>query len=617
MQSNPQVLGGKIDLPCHHIFYYIKSKKSVKKFGKSNKKGKDAIMETRERNDIFRVMNENVALGERDIRSRRFLYPTRIVWMQGDVENSEALLEERELQISLGSKAGKPCIMKNAEGRKASVLLDYGVELHGGIRLLAWQDSTGKGAKVRVRFGESVSEAMAELGGETNATNAHARRDMMIEVGSMSMNQIGETGFRFVRIDLEEEEAALSLKSICAVLVYKDVPYRGSFQCSDPLLNRIWDVGAYTVHLNMQEYIWDGIKRDRLVWIGDMHPEMMTIAAVFGADSSVEKSLDFIRKETPLPGWMNTMASYSMWYVMIVYDWFLHTGNKEFLEKQEGYLTGLADQLSQYIDENGKDTVTQGRFLDWPSNGKDKVVDAGVQALHVMAVRSLIKIFEVLGKEEQIEKCKADLVRLENCPQEYEDSKQAAALLVMAGLKDASEVYEDLLKKDGARGMSTFMGYYILTAMAMAGDYEGCLKCIREYWGGMLKLGATTFWEDFDIAWMENASGIDELPQEGKVDVHATYGGYCYQGFRHSFCHGWASGATPWLSENVLGIKILEPGCKKVKIEPHLGDLEWAKGTYPTPYGDIYVSHVKKADGSVESCVQVPEGVCLEQQYCV
>lgn len=41
------------------------------------------------------------------------------------------------------------------------------------------------------------------------------------------------------------------------------------------------------------------------------------------------------------------------------------------------------------------------------------------------------------------------------------------------------------------------MGYYILTARAMAGDYEGCLEAIREYWGGMLSLGATTFWEDF------------------------------------------------------------------------------------------------------------------------
>ena len=204
------------------------------------------------------------------------------------------------------------------------------MEIHGGMRLLAWKDSTGKGAKMRVRFGESVSEAMSEIGDISNSTNDHARRDMIIEVGYLSMNQIGESGFRFIRIDLVEPETVVSLKSICAVLVYKDVPYRGSFSCSDALLNRIWDVGAYTVHLNMQEYVWDGLKRDRLVWIGDMHPEMLTIRSVFGEDSSVEKSLDFIREETPLPRWMNNMASYTMWYVYIVYDWYLFTGKKNF-----------------------------------------------------------------------------------------------------------------------------------------------------------------------------------------------------------------------------------------------------------------------------------------------
>ena len=66
---------------------------------------------------------------------------------------------------------------------------------------------------------------------------------------------------------------------------------------------------------------------------------------------------------------------------------------------------------------------------------------------------------------------------------------------------------------------------------------------------------------------------------------------------------------TPWLSENVLGVKILEPGCKKIKVEPHLGDLEWAKGTYPTPYGEITVSHVKQADGSIETTVDAPEEI--------
>ena len=157
--------------------------------------------------------------------------------------------------------------------------------------------------------------------------------------------------------------------------------------------------------------------------------------------------------------------------------------------------------------------------------------------------------------------------------------------------------------------MSTFMGYYILTARAMAGDYEGCLETIREYWGGMLSLGATTFWEDFDVDWMKDAARIDELPKEGQIDVHGAYGRFCYKGYRHSLCHGWASGVTPWLSENVLGVKILEPGCKKIKVEPHLGDLEWAKGTYPTPYGEITVSHVKQADGSIETTVDAPEEI--------
>ena len=565
-------------------------------------------MDKRERNDIFRVLDEETLKNsKKDVRSRSFLFPKRILWTAGQVENSRRLLEKEEMQISLA--AHKPCILKNEKGEKASILLDYGIEIHGGISLLAWLDSTKRGAKVRVRFGESAAEAMSELWGKTNATNDHARRDLVVEVGMMSMNPIGETGFRFVRIDLLEPEAVLVIKSICAVMIYKDVPYRGSFSCSDPLLNRIWDVGAYTVHLNMQEYIWDGIKRDRLVWVGDMHPEVTTIKAVFGEDDAVEKSLDFIRKETPLPGWMNNMASYSMWYVIIVHDWFFYTGKKEFLEKQKDYLKGVADLLSAHIDEKGQDTVKEGRFLDWPSEGKKKIVDAGVQAIHIWAAESLKEIFEILGEKDRAAQCEEDLKRLRSYETDPEDYKQAAALLVMVGAKDAKETNEKLLKTGGAKGMSTFMGYYILTARAMAGDYEGCLEAIREYWGGMLSLGATTFWEDFDVDWMKDAARIDELPKEGQIDVHGAYGRFCYKGYRHSLCHGWASGVTPWLSENVLGVKILEPGCKKIKVEPHLGDLEWAKGTYPTPYGEITVSHVKQADGSIETTVDAPEEI--------
>ena len=255
--------------------------------------------------------------------------------------------------------------------------------------------------------------------------------------------------------------------------------------------------------------------------------------------------------------------------------------------------------------------MTEGRFLDWPSSDRPDVVDAGVQAIHLLAADSLRKLFRALGKQGPAEECARDMERLACFPADAGGSKQAAALLVLAGLRDAEEMNGSVLAEGGAEGMSTFMGYYILTARAMAGDYEGCLACIRDYWGGMLELGATTFWEDFDVKWMEGAAPIDRFPKEGEIDVHGTYGDYCYKGYRHSLCHGWASGVTPWLTENVLGVRIMEPGCTKLEIKPHLGNLSWAKGTFPTPFGVVQISHKKKKDGSIESKIKAPAGVTV------
>ncbi|MEG1586336.1 MAG: alpha-L-rhamnosidase C-terminal domain-containing protein, partial [Bacteroidales bacterium] len=150
-----------------------------------------------------------------------------------------------------------------------------------------------------------------------------------------------------------------------------------------------------------------------------------------------------------------------------------------------------------------------------------------------------------------------------------------------------------------------------LQAMALAGNYRGALDIIRQYWGGMLSLGATTFWEDFDIDWLKNGARIDELPSGNKIDVHREYGDHCYKGYRHSLCHGWSAGPTPWLSEYVLGIKVIEPGCRKVRIRPCLGDLDWAEGTYPTPYGAIYVRHEKDKHGNVKSIIKSPKEVTV------
>ena len=127
----------------------------------------------------------------------------------------------------------------------------------------------------------------------------------------------------------------------------------------------------------------------------------------------------------------------------------------------------------------------------------------------------------------------------------------------------------------------------------------------------MLDLGATTFWEHFDLAWTKNAARIDEIVPEDKVDVHAVYGDGCYRGLRHSFCHGWAVGPTAWLTEHVLGIKPVKPGCTELLIRPNLAGLDWAKGSLPTPVGIVTVSHQKTTGGKIETISNVPDNIKL------
>jgi len=176
-------------------------------------------------------------------------------------------------------------------------------------------------------------------------------------------------------------------------------------------------------------------------------------------------------------------------------------------------------------------------------------------------------------------------------------------------MADAVDTNEHILAKDPDRRISTFYGYYVLQARALAGDCAGCLDLLRSFWGGMIDLGATTFWEDFNLEWTPNATGIEELPVSGRPDIHADFGDFCYKGLRHSLCHGWAAGPTAWLMEHVLGVSPAAPGFKKVAIRPNLGGLTYARGTFPTPHGIITVFHELQADGTVKSDITLPDGV--------
>ena len=553
----------------------------------------------------------------KDSRTRTYLTPVRLVWNYDAggqlIRNPEGLLAAgNNGQSELTGK--QVCIMRSTENEFPSLLFDFGREIHGGLQIVTSAAGAHTPVKIRVRFGESVSEAMSTVEGSQGATNDHAMRDFTMQVPWLGVAETGNSGFRFVRIDLIDPNVTLSLKEVNAIFIYRDIPYLGSFRSSDERLNRIWMTGAYTVHLNMQEYIWDGIKRDRLVWLGDLHPEVMTVSTVFGYNEVIPKSLDLARDITPLPGWMNGMCSYSLWWIIIHRDWYLYQGNLSYLKEQQAYLTGLLHLLFTKVDESGREKLDGGgRFLDWPSSPNTEGINAGLQALMLMAFRAGSELCVALGDADLAKKCATVAQRMKTQVLPHNQLKQAAALLALADMIPAGQADKEVISVGGARNFSTFYGYYMLQAQAKAGNYRTAIDNISRFWGGMLDMGATTFWEDFDIEWMENAAGIDNPVPEGKKDIHADFGAYCYKELRHSLCHGWASGPTAWLSEHVLGVKVMAPGCKALKIEPHLGDLEWVEGTFPTPQGIVSIRHRKGTDGKIKSEVNAPKGVKIIQ----
>ena len=119
------------------------------------------------------------------------------------------------------------------------------------------------------------------------------------------------------------------------------------------------------------------------------------------------------------------------------------------------------------------------------------------------------------------------------------------------------------------------MRFYELGALCAMGEQKYVMKEIKDYWGAMLKLGATTFWEEYD-------------PSKKGAEHYAMYG----RPFGKSLCHAWGASPIYLLGKYYLGVKPTSPGYKTYTVEPALGGLQWMQGKVPTPAGDIglYVS---------------------------
>jgi hypothetical protein len=116
------------------------------------------------------------------------------------------------------------------------------------------------------------------------------------------------------------------------------------------------------------------------------------------------------------------------------------------------------------------------------------------------------------------------------------------------------------------------MRFYELETLCLMGHHTEVLQEMRDYWGGMLREGATSFWEKY-------------VPSETGIQHLAMYG----RPYGKSLCHAWGASPVYLLGKYYLGVKPTQPGYKEYSVEPHLGDLEWMEGDVPTPHGMIHI----------------------------
>lgn len=532
---------------------------------------------------------------------KNLLLPKRIIF-ESNVINSNNLFIEKEKQIHLNEKSST--LLKQG----SSIILDFGKEIPGSLRILT-VDATNNCTKIHIRFGESVGECSASIGYK-NATNDHSTRDIVYDIPFLSDITIASTGFRFVRID-KEDEGEISFKNIYAV-IDEVKPIDGYFRSDDELLNQIFDIAAYTnavCHRN--GYYYDGIKRDRLVWIGDSYPIYRAGKYIFLEDREITNSLEFATIEMPLPGWVNWSPMYSFWWTLIFAEYYIDHKDEQFKNQYFDYMLGIIHQSDNLIKENG-DLLFPFLFIDWPSHydenekiGNDLVKKedeiVGCRFLISITLKKVLEAFNELLKKEDKDLILDILSRLKNGKTDVIKYKQIAALGVFNDIIDDNK--KDVLLANGANGLSTFLSYFIFSAIDKLGHHEDSINYLKQYYGKMIELGATSFFEDFDINWANDVTKIDEMPIEGKKDFHGDHGAFCYRGYRHSLCHGWSSGVIAYIYEYILGVNKI--GFNQYEINPNLGNINDVEFAFATNKGLVKVIIKDKKITNIE----IPDGI--------
>ncbi len=474
-------------------------------------------------------------------------------------------------------------------------LIDFGRETFGFLQL---KGLAGNG-KVNIYYGESREEAL-------DTEYCETLDELFVDGKLITDNALAKTtsadiytfenskAFRYVFIT---KESGVDYDDVSMLYEYKPVEYRGSFRSNDDELNNIWKVGEYTMHLTTREFFIDGIKRDRWTWSGDAIQSYQMNYYLFFDAQTVRNTIWLLRGKDPVTSHTNTIMDYSFFWFLSIYDYYMFTGDKRFIAQIYPRMQTMMDYVLGRTNANGMVEGLTGDwvFVDWADGYMDKRGELSFEqilfckSLETMALCA--QLANNTADQTKYEKLAADL-RAKLIPAFWNESKKAlmhsrlndeqreqvtryanmfAAFYNYLSPEQQQQIKTSVLLNDSIMKISTpYMRYYELEALCAMGEQKTVMKEIKDYWGGMIREGATSFWEKYN-------------PTDEGTQYLAMYG----RPYGKSLCHAWGASPIYLLGKYYLGIQPVEAGYSEFSITPNLGGLQWMEGTVPTPNGEI------------------------------
>ena len=467
---------------------------------------------------------------------------------------------------------------KSGEKADGGFLYDFGKETFGFLHI------DGANGKIDVFYGESRAEALDTQSAylrEKNVSGEHIK--------------LRQRGFRYVYL-----RTSIEPQKVWAEYEYLPFADIGSFCCDNDRVEKIFDLCAYTFHLNSRECYLDGIKRDRWVWSGDAYQSFMINPYLYFDKAIIKRTILSLLGSPPYKQHINTINDYSFYLIISVYDYWFMTGDTQFVAAVYPKVKALYDFCVHRLDENGFVCARPGDwiFIDWLETLDKEGPHCVEQILLWQATRCIKALAEATHNE-----CDTvvDNIALKKRIYEYYyreelggfvdgfvSGKNAinrhqnifAILYNFADEKECRKIVDKVLLNENVPQIKTpYFAFYELLALCKTGHVEIAQKRIDAYWGGMLDSGVTSIWEEYVPGLTGNAK-------------YAMYG----EPYGKSLCHAWGSGPICFLGKYVAGVRPTSAGYKTYEVCPNPGLYKSFKAVVPLGGGKVTVEY---ADGKI------------------